>query len=66
MENLEKRVRAAAAARGITVAELERRAGLSNGAVGKMGKSAPSYDKVVKLADALHMSLDVLCGRGER
>lgn len=63
MDNLEARVRAAAAARGLTVAETERRAGVSNGTVSKMRTSSPSIDKVVKLADALRMSLDELCGR---
>ena len=66
MENLEKRIRAAAAARGLTVAETERRAGVSNGTVSKTRTSSPSIDKVVKLADALRISLDELCGRKER
>ena len=66
MENLEMRIRAAAAARGLTVAETERRAGVSNGTVSKMRTSSPSIDKVVKLADALGVSLDSLCGRGGR
>lgn len=66
MENLEKRIRAAAAARGFTVAETERRAGVSNGTVSKMRTSSPSIGKVVKLADALRISLDELCGRKER
>ena len=66
MENLEKRIRAAAAARGLTVAATERRAGVSNGTVSKMRTSSPSIDKVVKLADVLRMSLDELCGRKEK
>lgn len=66
MENLEMRIRAAAAARGLTVAETERRAGVSNGTISKMRTSSPSIDKVVKLADALGVSLDSLCGRGGR
>lgn len=66
MENLETRIRAAAAARGLTVAETERRAGVSNGTISKMRTSSPSIDKVLKLADALGVSLDSLCGRGGR
>lgn len=66
MTELSKRTRAAAAARNMTIAELERRAGVANGTISKWDTSSPSYDKVVKVADVLELSLDFLCGRKPR
>ena len=46
--------------RGMTVAELERRSGLSNGAVDSWDDSCPRIDNVIAVAKALNVSLDNL------
>ena len=63
MTELSKRVRTAAADRRITIAELERKAGVANGTIAKWDTSAPSYEKVARVADVLELSMDFLCGR---
>lgn len=47
---------------GISVAELERRAGLGNGAVGKWNddKSKPNFESLEKVAAALGVSVAAL------
>lgn len=49
--------------RNISLAELERRTGLSSGSITKWGKSAPSVDKLAKIAEYFHVSTDYLLGR---
>ena len=49
--------------RNISLAELERRTGLSSGSITKCGKSAPSVDKLEKIAEYFHVSTDYLLGR---
>lgn len=44
----------------ITIATLERKAGLSNGAIGKWKKSEPKLYSVVRVAKALKVSVDFL------
>lgn len=46
--------------RGMTVAELERRSGMSNGAVDSWDDSCPRIDNVIAVAKALNVSLDHL------
>lgn len=48
---------------GISLSQLEREAGLSNGQLGKWKKSSPSVDKVSLLADYFDVSIDYLVGR---
>lgn len=46
--------------KGMTVAELERRAGLGNGTLRNWDKSFPSVDKVQRVAKVLNTSIDYL------
>ena len=46
--------------KGMTVAELERRAGLGCGTIRKWDKSFPSVDKVQRVAKVLNTSIDYL------
>lgn len=46
--------------KGMTVAELERRAGLGNGTLRNWDKSYPSVDKVQRVAKVLNTSIDYL------
>lgn len=48
---------------GITVAELERKAGLSHSTIARWDRNAPSIDKVAAVADYFGMSIDELIGR---
>ncbi len=51
--------------RGLTQAELGKRADIAGASVShfETGQRAPSLDSLVKLADALAVSVDVLLGR---
>ncbi|MCE4987168.1 XRE family transcriptional regulator [Staphylococcus haemolyticus] len=48
---------------GITVAELERRIGLSNGQITKWRRQVPGINKVQLVADYFDVSVDYLLGR---
>lgn len=47
----------------MTIAELERKTGLSPGSIRNWGKSIPSGDKIQKVADYFDVSTDYLLGR---
>lgn len=47
----------------LTFAQLERELGLSNGSMARWEKSSPSVEKVQKVADYFHISVDYLLGR---
>lgn len=47
-------------ARGISVASVEKEANLSNGAISKWNKSAPTADNLKAVADALKIKVDKL------
>lgn len=49
----------------ITVGELEKTIGLSQGLVSKWLKTTPSLDKIVDIADYFHVSLDEVVGRNQ-
>jgi transcriptional regulator with XRE-family HTH domain len=53
--------------RGLTQAELGRRAGIAAASVShfETGQRAPSLESLVKLADALEVSADALLGRAD-
>ncbi|MDH6364656.1 transcriptional regulator with XRE-family HTH domain [Enterococcus sp. PF1-24] len=57
------RIKDLAHERNISLAELERRTGLSSGSITKWGKSSPSVDKLEKIANFFDVSLDYLYGR---
>jgi len=46
--------------RGISLAELERRAGLANRTIYKWSDSIPSVDKVIAVADILGVTVEEL------
>ncbi len=59
------RIKDLAAEKRISLAELERRTGLSSGSITKWGKSSPSIDKLQKIADYFNVSTDYLIGRNQ-
>jgi transcriptional regulator with XRE-family HTH domain len=56
------KIRALCKEQGITIAELERRAGIGNGVVARWKTSKPSYERVALVADVLGVSPDYLLG----
>lgn len=44
--------------RNLTIAEVERIAGLSQGIISKWRTSSPSVDKLIKVADALNITVN--------
>lgn len=63
---IKERVAELAAAQGLTIAELERKAGISNGTIGKWNRQKPSIEKLQKVADYFDVSTDYLLGRTEK
>ncbi|PEH48935.1 helix-turn-helix domain-containing protein [Enterococcus faecium] len=59
------RIKELAKEKNISLAELERRTGLSSGSITKWNKSAPSADKLAKIADYLGVTTDYLLGRNQ-
>ena len=60
------RIKELANARNLSLAEVERRTGLSSGSITKWGKSSPSADKLEKVAGFFEVSTDYLIGRTDR
>ena len=58
-----ERIRELCFGQSITLAELERRAGISNGTIAKWEKSEPRIGSVLKVADYFGVSIDWLVGR---
>lgn len=44
--------------RNLTIADVERKAGLSKGIIGKWRTSSPSVDKLIKVADVLNVTVN--------
>lgn len=63
--NVLLKIKELAARKKMSLAELERQAGLSSGSITKWGKSSPSLDKLEKVANILNVSLDYLADREE-
>lgn len=61
--NVLLKIKELAARKKMSLAELERQAGLSSGSITKWGKSSPSLDKLEKVANILNVSLDYLADR---
>ena len=59
------RVRSLANAQGYSLTTLEVELGLGNGTISRWSKSAPNTDKLAKVADFFHVSIDYLLGRAE-
>lgn len=47
-----------AAKRNLTMADVERKAGLSQGIINKWKTCSPSVDKLIKVADALNITVN--------
>lgn len=60
--NILDRIKVLADSRSISLAELERRTGLSSGSITKWNKSSPSIDKVKLIADFFNVTTDKLIG----
>lgn len=59
------RIKELASAKHVSVAELERHLGFSNGSLYKWSKTSPSIDKVKTVADYFNVSTDYLLGRSK-
>jgi transcriptional regulator with XRE-family HTH domain len=55
-----KNVKALADKEGLSIAELEKKAGLSNGTIGKWIESSPKVDSLVKVANVLGVGINKL------
>ena len=58
-------IRELAKERHITLAELERKTGISNGQLARWNKRSPKAENLEKVADYFHVSTDYLLGRKE-
>jgi transcriptional regulator with XRE-family HTH domain len=65
-QNFRNQLRSLREMRGLTQGELGMRAGIAAASVShfETGQRLPSLDSLVKLADALQVSVDALLGRG--
>lgn len=59
-EKMLERIKELVASQGITIAELERRAGVSNATIARWGKAVPTADKLQKVAQLLGTTMDYL------
>ena len=59
-EALFKRIKELTEAKGITIAELERKVGASNHTIARWNKSTPGVDKLQKVAKYLGTTIDYL------
>ena len=60
---LVEKVKALCEAHNLTFAALERRLDFGNGTIRKWDNATPSGDKLAKVADFFHVSVDYLLGR---
>ena len=61
--NTVDRIRVLANKEGMSLPELEKKLGLGNGTISRWKTSAPSSDKLIKVADYFDVSIDYLLGR---
>lgn len=61
--NLVQRIKDLSDEKHITIAELEREAGISNGQIRRWGGSSPKVENLEKVADYFNVSTDYLLGR---
>lgn len=64
--NLFERVKELSASKNIAISRLEQELGLANGSIRKWSKTIPSGDRLEKVADYFHVSVDYLLGREEK
>lgn len=60
MKNMLQIIQELCTKRGLTIAELERKAGLGNGTIRRWGESYPSVDKAMRVAKVLNVSVEYL------
>lgn len=58
-----ERIKQLCEAKGETLASLERKMDFGNGTIRRWGETTPSGDKLAKVADFFHVSVDYLMGR---
>lgn len=63
---LVERIKEIAAQKGILIADLERTAGLSDNSIYRWDRTDPGHSKVVRVAEALGVSLDELHRKEEK
>lgn len=61
--SLVSRIEVAAREKGLTFKALEREVGIGNGTIKRWEVQSPRLDKLILVADYLHLSLDELVGR---
>jgi len=57
------RIRALANQKGMSLPALESELGLGNGTISRWAKSSPNTEKISRVADYFHVSVDYLIGR---
>ena len=62
---LRDRIKELANKRGMSLPTLESELGFGNGTIVKWDKASPNTDKLAKVADYFHVSVDYLLGREE-
>ena len=61
--NLYERIKALADAQKISIRRLEENIGFGNGTINRWRKTTPGVDKLSKVADYFHVSIDYLMDR---
>lgn len=61
--DLYERIKELSTGQKISIRQLEEKLNYGNGTIGRWKKSNPSIDKVQKVADYFHVSVDYLLGR---
>ena len=64
-ESTVDRIRALANAQGLSLPALEMKLNLGNGTISRWSKSSPNTDKLARVADYFHVSLEYLLGRSD-
>lgn len=65
-ESTVDRIRVLANAQGLSLPALEAKLNLGNGTISRWNKSSPNSDKLARVADFFHVSLDYLLGRADK
>ncbi|MGA3675663.1 helix-turn-helix domain-containing protein [Lysinibacillus agricola] len=63
--SLVERIKTLCKEKKITIAELERKNGISNGQIRKWDNSTPGIDKLITIANYFDISVDYLLGRSD-
>jgi len=53
-------IKAIADKKGLSIAEIEKRAQIGNGIIGKWKESTPNVDSLVKVANVLNVNISIL------